>query len=431
VLLPSKQLAQKIMSSLGEYGTPYSRGVSYYNVGNESILDALETHYLASYLPEGGAVFKLVVGDYGSGKTHFLYCLRERAWARRFAVSQVDLSPRECPYDDQKKVYAAVAKALTWRDPDGDDADDITRGLASFLDRLLHALVSKYGVPLGSDEAANLREVQALLSSFQNTPIDNTSFRYAILHMLEAILRGDAAQQELLALWLHGEDMSTAAMSELRRLNVTQKISRSNAFQMLRSLSQTVRALGFNGLCLLFDEMDRQMSLSRRAITAITDNLREVIDRTREDLPGTLFIYAVLPSFVNEVVPKYHALQQRLQTRVGQYFSHNNPFSPQISLDNLDLDEQTLLVKIAERLQPIFEVAYDARLDTALQAHNADRLASAALRMRTVTNHRRIFIKALVSEWYRQAQEGEIELSEADANKLVGNSSQDIESSSY
>ncbi|MFQ3536506.1 MAG: BREX system ATP-binding domain-containing protein [Aggregatilineales bacterium] len=428
--LPSKVLAQQIMHSLAQHGTPLSHGVSYYNVGNESILSALETHYLTSYLPEGGGVFKLLVGDYGSGKSHFLYCLRERAWAHRFPVSQVDLSPRECPYDDQKKVYAAVARALMWRDPDDASAEPV-RGLANFLQRLLHDLVTRHGVELGSDEARTLPEVQALLSSLQHTHIDNTSYRYAISHMLEAILRGDAVQQELLGLWLHGEEINTVAMSELRQLNVTQKITRSNAFQMLRSLSQTVRALGFNGMCLLFDEMDRQMSLSRRAKAVISDNLREVIDRTREDLPGTLFVYAVLPLFVNEFVPQYDALWQRLQIRVGRYFSHTNPFSPQINLEQLDLDEQTLLVKIAERLQPIFEIAYEARLDTALQARNADRLAAAARRTRTATNHRRIFISSLAREWYRQWQEGQVELSDTDAYELVTHSSQDLNSDDY
>lgn len=422
---PPKLLASRIIQSLGEHGTPPERGVSYYNVGNKSLLDALEKHYLASYLPEGGAVFKLVVGDYGSGKSHFLYCLRELAWARRFAVSQVDLSPRECPYDDQKKVYTAVAKALVWRSPDQDDSSP--QGLASFLERLLEDIVTRHGIALGSDDAVNLPEVQALISSFQNSRIDSTSYRYAILHMLEALLRGDMARRELLTLWLHGEEVNTEAMSELRRLNVTQKISRSNAFQMLRSLAQTVRALGFNGLCLLFDEMDRQMSLSRRAMSTITDNLREVIDRTREDLPGTLFVYAVLPTFIYEVVPRYPALQQRLQVQIGRYFSHTNPFSPVISLDKLDLEEQELLVKIAERLQPIFEIAYEARLDTDLQMRNAGRLAEAALRVLTGTSHRRIFISALIREWYRQWQESESELSEADADMLVGGTSQDSE----
>src|SRR5205814_9916000 len=95
---------------------PVSKGVSYYNVGNESLLNAIDAHYLGSYLTEGGAVFKLVVGDYGSGKSHFLYCIRDRAWQRNFAVSKVDLSPKESPYDDQKRVYAAVASSIIWHE---------------------------------------------------------------------------------------------------------------------------------------------------------------------------------------------------------------------------------------------------------------------------------------------------------------------------
>lgn len=418
--LPPKSLAEQIIRNLAEYGTPISRGVGYYNVGTDSILSALEKHYLDAYLRNGGAAFKLVVGDYGSGKSHFLYCLRERAWSHRFVVSKVELSPRECPYEDQKKVYIATAKALMWQNPDGDDEGAI-KGLASLLRHTLEEIVLSHGVPLGSAEAAELPEVKTLLQSLRNTPIDNTSYRYAVMHFLEAVLHGDAELQEMLGLWLHGEELSVAARKDLRQFGVSDKLSASNAFQMLRSLSQTIRALGFSGVCLLFDEMDRQISLSSRsAIGKIIDNLREVVDRTREDLPGTLFVYAVLPEFVTEIVPKYPALQQRLQAYVGNYFSSINPFSSQINLDQLDIDDQTLLVRIAERLRGIFEVAYETRLDPQIQAQNAQRLAEAALRFLTGTSHRRIFIKALVSEWYRQNHTGERLLSADEAENIIG-----------
>jgi hypothetical protein len=98
-MLPEPRLARQIVETLGQSGTPLSKGVSYYNAGNESLLAAIDAHYLGSYLADGGAVFKLVVGDYGSGKSHFLYCVRDRAWQRNFAVSKVDLSPKESPYD--------------------------------------------------------------------------------------------------------------------------------------------------------------------------------------------------------------------------------------------------------------------------------------------------------------------------------------------
>ena len=98
----SRGLARQIIEVLGSSGTPPTKGVQHFNVGNRSLLDALDRFYLSSYLQDGGAAFKLVVGDYGSGKSHFLYCLRDVAWARGFAVAKVDLSPVETPYNDQK-----------------------------------------------------------------------------------------------------------------------------------------------------------------------------------------------------------------------------------------------------------------------------------------------------------------------------------------
>src|SRR5260370_40645739 len=104
-MLPEPRLARQIIETLGQSGTPMPRGVSYYNVGNESLLNAIDTHYLGTYLADGGAVFKLEVGDYGSGKSHFFYCVRDRAWQRNFAVSKSGLSHQESPFDYQKRRY--------------------------------------------------------------------------------------------------------------------------------------------------------------------------------------------------------------------------------------------------------------------------------------------------------------------------------------
>ena len=58
-MLPEPRLARQIIDVLGQSGTPLSKGVSYYNVGNESLLNTIDSHYLGSYLADGGAVFKL------------------------------------------------------------------------------------------------------------------------------------------------------------------------------------------------------------------------------------------------------------------------------------------------------------------------------------------------------------------------------------
>jgi hypothetical protein len=402
-MLPEPRLARQIIETLGQSGTPLSKGVSYYNVGNESLLNAIDSHYLGSYLADGGAVFKLVVGDYGSGKSHFLYCVRDRAWSRNFAVSKVDLSPKESPYDDQRRVYAAVASSIIWHELGSLSEDE--RGLSRFLEGTLRRLVAPHSLELDDPGAADLPELRALTQTLATTAIDSLSFQKAVLGFVNALLRGQTLRQEALGRWLHGEEVSPEDSRDLRSIGVTEKVTKNNAFKMLRSLCQVVRALGYTGLALLFDEGDRMLSVGGRSEKIATDNLREVIDRCREDLPGALFLYAVPPAFIQDIVPKYPALQQRIQA--PGYFSRANPFSPQISLEHLDIPDEQLLSAIGSRLLPIFEVAYAVKLDPAVQAGTISTFSEAARASYLAISHRRLFIKALVTEWFRQKEEGE------------------------
>ena len=421
-MLPEPRLARQIIDVLGQSGTPVSRGVSYYNVGNESLLNAIDTHYLGSYLADGGAAFKLVVGDYGSGKSHFLYCVRDRAWQRDFAVSKVDLSPKESPYDDQRRVYAAVASSIIWHEL-GDLGED-ERGLTRFLEGTLRRMVHGHGLDVEDPEAADLPDVRALLQTLATTPVDSLSFHKAVQGYLLALTRGQELRLDALRRWLHGEEVSPEDMRDLRSIGVTEKINKNNAFRMLRSLCQVVRALGYSGLALLFDEGDRMLSVGGRSEKIATDNLREVIDRCREDLPGALFMYAVPPAFINDIVPKYPALQQRIQAPSS--FSRANPFSPQINLDQLDVPDAELLTQIGFRLLPIFEVAYGVHLDPHIQARNIAVLSEAARESYLAISHRRLFVKALVTEWYRQKEEGEREVDPGSATAAIRGQSETL-----
>jgi len=422
-MLPEPRLARQIIEVLGQSGTPLSKGVSYYNVGNESLLNTIDRHYFGAYLADGGAVFKLVVGDYGSGKSHFLYCLRDRAWERDFAVSKVDLSPRESPYDDQKRVYAAVASSIIWHELGSLGEDE--RGLSRFLEGTLRRLTSTRGLEVDDPGVGDLPEVRALLQTVETTPVDSLSFHKAVQGFFAALIRGQERRLESLGRWLQGEEVSPEDMRDLRTLGVTEKINKNNAFKMLRSLCQVVRAVGYTGLVLLFDEGDRMLSVGGKSEKVATDNLREVIDRCREDLPGTMFVYAVPPVFIYDVVPKYPALQQRIQT--PHYFSRSNPFSPQINLDKLDVSDEEFLHEVGNRLLAIFEVGYDVKFDPAVQARNIEALSQAARASYLAVSHRRLFVKALVIEWYRQKEEGERTLSPVQAEAVIRGQGEDID----
>lgn len=412
----SQSLARHIIEVLGSSGTPPSRGVQYFNVGNQSLLDALDTFYLSSYLQDGGATYKMVVGDYGSGKSHFLYCLRDIAWSRGFAVAKVDLSPVETPYNDQRLVYAAVSRNLIWHEAEGNISDE--RGLPRFLEGTLRKIV------LGEDSTAvltldilNHPNYIGLVDTVESSFIDSLAYKNAIIGYLDALIRDHAERLDSLTRWLTGATTTPDDTKILREIGVTGKITKPNAFRMLRSLAQTIGALSYSGLILLFDEVDRMASIGGKAEKLATDNLREVIDRCRDELPGAMFVYAVPPQFIQDIVPRYPALQQRV--RAPGRFSHTNHFSPLISLDQLDLDENDLMLAIGEKLIPIYETAFDLSLNGQTQYANAAILANVARDVYLDISHRRIFVKAFVTELARQHATDEHVLTEDEAVAVI------------
>jgi len=81
---------------------------------------------------ESRSGFKLAVGEYGSGKSQFLCRLRDIAWKNGYVVSRIELSPKECLYDNPLKVYQAVINNLIYHEPNPNIAD--TQGIEAFLE---------------------------------------------------------------------------------------------------------------------------------------------------------------------------------------------------------------------------------------------------------------------------------------------------------
>ena len=56
---------------------------------------------------------------------------------------------------------------------------------------------------------------------------------------------------------------------------------------------------------------------------------------------------------------------------------------------------------------PIFEIAYGIKFDGAMQSENIRILSEAARNSYLAISHRRLFVKALMMEWFRQKESGE------------------------
>lgn len=393
--------AQHIIRKLGESGIPPTRNLEAYTVGIDSVLGTLKDEYLDGYLRDGGSSFKLVVGEYGSGKSHFLYRLRDLAWEHGYVVSRTELSPKECPYDNQLKVYQAVVNNLIYHSPNAESAD--TNGLEAFLENHFYQTLKTLGVKNAKTSVGLDVRVDLWLDTVLRFNIESPSFRHAIYYYFRAVAEENEVNKRLIAAWLRGE---IVALKDVRPFSITEKLDKTVAFKMMRSLAQAVHELGYSGLVLLFDEGDRMVSIgSSRTEKVACDNLREVIDRCAgESLPSALFVYAVPPYFVTNIAPNYEALSQRISSKVK--FSRQNPFSVQISLDHLDYPGEELLRLIGEKLLGIYETAYAMNFNHELQRENIAELAASCASLLS-TSHRRHFVKSLVTMLTEQKVSGE------------------------
>lgn len=92
-------------------GTVPRGGLRAYTVGRdrdrEAVLSALDP------VPDARGRLRVVVGDYGTGKTHLMECVRLEALERGWAVGTATLDSRETTPAHPRRVYASLVRSLT------------------------------------------------------------------------------------------------------------------------------------------------------------------------------------------------------------------------------------------------------------------------------------------------------------------------------
>ncbi|MEO0086031.1 MAG: BREX system ATP-binding domain-containing protein, partial [candidate division WOR-3 bacterium] len=276
-----QELARAIVSKLGATGTPPECGIEAFTVGLERYLRVMEEEYLGGILKQGLSSFKLITGNYGGGKTHFLYCVRNLAFRHNYCVAYVSLSPTECPFDKLELVYKAIAANVSPPYP-----TDSPGGVwSSGIDQVIQRWVEKQRQE--SDTQERLREYLAGLPGQESS-----SFGNAVRGAFEALVADDTEGFNQVVQWLRGEE----TLRDTRvRFRISERVDKATAFRMLRSLIQWVHTIGYVGLVLLFDEAERGMSISStRDKKRALDNLRQLVDECGNSrLPGAMMLYAV------------------------------------------------------------------------------------------------------------------------------------------
>jgi len=365
-----------MINTIGGYGTPPEFGIEYYTVGLEPYLKVLEDDYFNFPGRQSISTFKLIVGNYGGGKTHFLYSIRDLAWKYNYATSYVSLSATECPFDRlelvYKKIVSNICTPLTEKD------------MLGVYEIGIEALLRKW--------YNQVREERDFISLIKG--LESISYANCIKGALSNLVADDEDGFLSLIQWLKGEDIAR----ELKlRYRISERIDRTSAFRMLRSLIQFINTIGYSGVIFLFDEAERGMSISsardkRRAL----DNLRQIVDECGNSrLPGAMFFYAVPDEnlLLEGTGGVYEALRQRLRSS----FTKINPVGVKIDLEKIEVAPEDFLLRLGEKLARIFESAYDFEFDQNVLSKSIKNIAGSALEMQMLDiSYRRIFVVGMI-----------------------------------
>ena len=170
----------------------------------------------------GGAKFKAIRGEYGTGKTFFSRWLAERARQMGFATSEVQISETETPLHRLETVYRRLMERLA-------TPDTPTGALRNILDGWFFTLeedVLAEGNVSPNDHGQLLERTNALMEKrlavvTQSAPM----FAVALRGYHTARATGDAALADGIAAWLAGQPNVAAAANGKLGSRATSTIS--------------------------------------------------------------------------------------------------------------------------------------------------------------------------------------------------------------
>lgn len=269
-----QKLSLGIINSVRE-GTVPEHGIELFSVGRKDILNIIENDL--NKIMKGRSKLKFINGEYGSGKTHLLYLLKEIAFRHNYVTSFVTLTPRECPLFDLARVYNFVIQGLRTN----------TCKHTSALEIIIKDWSNKIK-DLGIDDRINaLTKIKRLSSDFQNV----------LTYYLKAIQKNLGREADLSIRWIKGE---LTTLREARVMEAQNYASDSTVLDMLQNIVKMLRIVGYSGLIILLDETESSPSvLSTRNVKRAFDNLNRLIN-CNLNTAHLYFLYAITPKFISE-----------------------------------------------------------------------------------------------------------------------------------
>lgn len=354
-----RRIAQTLMNSL-KGGVVPRVGLPYVTVGRKAEIDALLRD--VEVIADGGASFRFIVGQYGSGKSFLLQTIRNYVMAKNFVVVDADLSPERRLQGTRGQGLATykelVRNMSTKTKPEGGALELI---LDRWISGVQQETMAASGVSVTDPRLAPLVEkrISAVIASLHEM-VHGFDFARLLTLYYRVYISGDDETKGKVLKWFRGEyGTKTEARQEL---GVNIVISDDDWYEYLKLFACFLKGAGYAGMLILIDELVNIYKIPN-AITR-QYNYEKILTMYNDTMQGKArhlgIIFCGTPQCMEDPrrgVYSYEALRSRLAE--GRFTGqHKDLLSPVIRLQRLTPEEMLILV---EKLADIHAGLYGYR----------------------------------------------------------------------
>ena len=274
-------------------------------VGRARELESLITDI--DSVASGGSTFRLVIGEYGSGKTFFLNLVRAVGMEKKLVTASADLNPDRRLHatgGQARSLYAELTRNLSTRTKSDGGA------LPGIVEKFISTTLTEAKTGSESPEVAIHLKLQHL-----SEMVNGYDFAAVIAQYWKGFETGNEQLKSDAVRWLRGE---FATKTDARAaLGVRTIVDDASVYDQLKLLARFVRLAGFSGLLVCLDEMVNLYKLSNTQ--ARNGNYEQILRILNDSLQGTAdglgFVLSGTPEFLMDSrrgLYSYSALQSRL-----------------------------------------------------------------------------------------------------------------------
>ena len=349
----SQQRRQDILDALRR-GTVPQYGLDALAVGLQPFEKAFDEEL--QKVARGGAVFKAIRGEYGSGKTFASRWLREKAHRMGFACAEVQISETETPLHRLETVYRRLMERLTTPDTPSGAFRNIVE---SWFYTLEEDVLAQQDID-PDDVGALVEATDALMEKRLGEVVRSApAFALTLRAYRRAVVDGQDEIADGLLAWMAGQPNISASVKRFAKIKGD--IDHFGALSFLQGVLTILKDSGHPGLLLVLDEVETLQRMRGDVRDKSLNALRQLMDEVDSGrFPGLYLVITGTPAFYEGPmgVQRLAPLAQRLAVDFATDARFDNPRAVQVRLKGFDRGS---LEEVGTKVRDLYAQNSDAR----------------------------------------------------------------------